>query len=433
MAAKRVAIVGAGLAGLAAGLELKHAGCTVDVFERSRLLGGRATSFEIGGREVDNGQHVFLQCCSAFVGFARRVGMADTLHVQPRFDARIIARSGLQSRLRAANLPAPLHLLASFAGYRHLSIGGRVRVARALAVAHRTPDPRDVTFDRWLARNGQTPETIAAFWDPFFVPAVNAPLDRVSTEDALFVLRTAFLGDARAACFGFSLVPLAHLAQAAARMLDDVRLQTAVTGIDVASDTIRLELAGGEQMTYDAAVLAIAPPGLARLLRDGSTFAIEGVDRFEAFPIVDVHLWHDGGSIGFDFAALLESPVQWIFEKAPGYLCASMSAAGEYATLSTADLVQTAWREASNAIPSLHRAHLVEESVTRNPNATYLPPLGATRPGQRTSYANLAIAGSWTQTGWPDTMEAAVRSGAAAAKVLVDGFSLAKKGVPSVA
>ena len=216
MAAQRIAVVGAGLAGLSAGIELKDAGYDVDIYERSRLLGGRATSFEIGGREVDNGQHVFLACCSAFRGFVQRVGMSAHLHVQPRFDARIIARDGRQSRLRAAPLPAPLHLLASFARYSHLSLGSRVRVARALAAAKLAPNPADRTFDRWLARNGQNEETIRAFWDPFFIPALNAPLARVSTEDALFVLRTAFLGDAQAACFGFSTVPLAHIAQAAA-------------------------------------------------------------------------------------------------------------------------------------------------------------------------------------------------------------------------
>jgi squalene-associated FAD-dependent desaturase len=417
VAAKRIAIVGAGLAGLSAGLDLKDAGYEVDVYERMRLLGGRATSFEIDGHEFDNGQHVFLHCCTAFQSFVDRVGMTADLHVQPRFDARIIARDGRESRLLAAHLPAPLHLLASFARYRHLSIGGRLRVGFALATARRAHDPADATFDRWLARNGQTAETIRAFWEPFFVPAVNAPLDRVSTQDALFVLRTAFLGDARASCFGFSTVPLAHIAQAAAARMDRLERSTAVLGIEADGRSVTLELAGGARADYDAAVLAVSPHALAKLL--GGSPELEA---FEAFPIIDVHLWHDGGTMGYDFAALLDSPVQWIFEKQPGYICASMSAAGEFTPMTTASLAQTCWDEITRAIPGLRNARITAQSVTRNPNATYLPPLGAARPTARTRFDNVAIAGSWTDTGWPDTMEAAVRSGALAAAVLQDGL-----------
>ncbi|MGA7571569.1 MAG: FAD-dependent oxidoreductase, partial [Candidatus Aquilonibacter sp.] len=128
MSPKRVAIVGAGLAGLAAALELQERGYEVEVFERTRLLGGRATSFEVGGREIDNGQHVYLHCCDRFIAFVERVGMGHALREQPRFDALVLARDGTSSRLRAAPLPAPFHLLVSFAGYAHLDVGGRARV-----------------------------------------------------------------------------------------------------------------------------------------------------------------------------------------------------------------------------------------------------------------------------------------------------------------
>jgi phytoene dehydrogenase-like protein len=151
-----IAVVGAGLAGLSAALELRERGYDVEVYERSRLLGGRATSFEVGGREIDNGQHVYLHCCDHFISFVERVGMGHALREQPRFDALVLARDGTSSRLRAAPLPAPFHLLASFAGYAHLDIGGRLRVARALASAALMPrtDPQ-LTFAQWLDRNGQ--------------------------------------------------------------------------------------------------------------------------------------------------------------------------------------------------------------------------------------------------------------------------------------
>jgi squalene-associated FAD-dependent desaturase len=423
---QRIAVVGAGLAGLAAALELTDAGARVEIFERSRLLGGRATSFEIDGREVDNGQHVFLACCTEFIAFARRIGMERYLHLQERFDALVLARDGASGHLRAApGLPAPFHLLASFARYPHLSGRGKVRVARALAAAalakkKRKSAPESQTFEAWLTHTGQDVETRRAFWDPFFIPALNAPFDRVSQADAMFVLSTAFLGDAGAARFGFSTVPLAHLARAAASRVEAVHLAAPVVGIDLDErhdGSIGLNLLGNRLIAgFDAVVLAVPPRALAKLLGDPRRYGITDLDAFEPYPIVDVHLWHDGASIGVDFAATLESPLQWIFEKSPGYLCCSCSAADEYLRLPTADLETLAWREVRAFLPVLREAKLLRSAVTRNPEATYLPRAGAHRPSQATAEPALAIAGAWTDTGgWPDTMESAVRSGRAAA------------------
>jgi squalene-associated FAD-dependent desaturase len=420
---QRIAVVGAGLAGFAAALELKRAGAQVELFERSRLLGGRATSFEIDGREVDNGQHVFLACCTEFVAFANRVGMGEHLHVQERFDALVLSRNGKSGRLRAAALPAPFHLLASFARYPHLNLKGKLRIARALAAALLAPARQNAypTFESWLEATGQDASTRSAFWDPFFIPALNAPFDRVGNSDAMFVLTTAFLRDARAARFGFSTVPLAHLAGAAAQRLDAVHLSTAVVGVDLdAQGRVVLRLLGDIAVSFDAVVLAVPPRALAKILGEPQRYGIADLDAYEPYPIVDVHLWHDGGSIGFDFAAALESPLQWIFEKEPGYLCCSFSAADEYLTLPTSELEALAWREVRAFLPALANAALLRAAVTRNPEATYLPRPGVRRPAQATSEPAVAVAGAWTETGWPDTMESAVRSGLAAARALLD-------------
>lgn len=451
---QRIAVVGAGLAGLAAAVELKDHGARVELFERSRLLGGRATSFEIDGHEVDNGQHVFLACCTEFIAFVRRIGMESRLHLQERFDALVLARDGKQGRLRAGDLPAPFHLVPSFAVYRHLSARGKLRVARALFAAGRARRRKlreSGAFEAWLANTGQNGETRRAFWDPFFIPALNAPFDRVSYADAAFVLETAFLRDATAARFGFSTVPLAHIAAAAAERLDALHLASPVTGVtssggattSVASsggattsvtssggaprrsrDAIKLYLLGDPApRKFDAIVLAVPPRSLAKLLGDPERYGVVNLDAFDAFPIVDVHLWHDGPSIGTDFAALLDSPLQWIFEKAPGYLCCSCSAAEEYLRLPTAELERLAWQEARTFLPSLRDASLARSAVTRNPEATYLPRLGTRRPRQRTAHPAVAIAGAWTDTGgWPDTMESAVRSGTAAARIVMSAL-----------
>lgn len=421
MAFERVAVVGGGLAGLSAALHLKEAGIHVELFERSRLLGGRATSFEIDGVEVDNGQHVFLACCDEFVAFARRAGMDGELRLQDRFDARIVARDGRSGRLRAGIFPAPLHLLESFTTYPFLSLREKLSIARALArVTLRSPiGEAPETFEAWLQRMGQGPGERRAFWDPFFVPALNAPFDRVAAADALFVLQTGFLCDAGAARFGFSKVPLAHLAQAAAAKLDAVHTSRAVLGVIARSSGVILSLSKDESAEFDAVVLAAPPRQVARILGDPARYGVENLDAYDPYPIVDVHLWHDSGSIGLDFAAALDSPLQWIFEKSPGYLCCSISAADEYLLMPTEALEKLAWNEAQAYLPQVQRATLTRSAVTRNPEATWLARLGKTRTLQRTNNPAIAIAGSWTETGWPDTMESAVRSGKMAAQYLL--------------
>ena len=395
----------------------------MEIFERTRLLGGRATSFEIGGREIDNGQHVFLHCCDRFIAFVDRVGMRGALREQERFDALVLARDGTQSRLRAASLPAPFHLLASFAGYAHLDAGARLRVARALASAAfaGAPDPEQ-TFDDWLTRNGQNAETRRAFWDPFFIPALNASFDRVSAADALFVISTAFLRDASAARFGFSTVPLAHVAAAAAARASKVHVATGVLALDVRDDAVELTLADDRRERFDAVILAVSPRTTAKLLQSPERFAVRALETYDPYPIVDVHIWHDCGPLGFDFAAVLDSPLQWIFEKEAGYVCCSISAAGEVLTVPTAELERMAWTELQAYVPALRDGNVVHAAATRNPEATYLPRPGALRTLQRTSHPRIAIAGSWTETGWPDTMESAVRSGAFAAEAIVENL-----------
>ena len=419
MAGPRVGVVGAGIAGLAAAVHLKQAGCEIDLLERSRILGGRATSFQVNGYEVDNGQHVLLACYTEFLDLIRTLGMEGHLHLQDRFDVLVLTRRGEGSRLRSGALPAPWHLVASFLGYRHLGWGAKWDVARALAHADEA-GASSGTFAQWLARHGQGEEALRGFWRPFFVPALNAPLDRVSAAEAGFVLRTAFLQDPGAARIGYFTVPLARLADAAANRLDRVHLSTPVVGLDFPSeDHVAIRLSGGARIAVDAVVVAVPPPQLAGLLGTAALYGIPPIDGYEPRPIVDVHLWHDRGHLGFDLAALLDSPVQWIFEKGAGYLCCSMSAADDHVRNPSADLVVFCWEEVQRAVPALAAARLKHGTVTRSPEGTFLARPGVARPGPGTAMPRLVIAGSWTNTGRPDTLESAVRSGRAAAHHLL--------------
>jgi hydroxysqualene dehydroxylase len=427
MAAGRLAIVGGGLAGLSAGLELKRAGHEVALFERTRLLGGKATSFHVDGVEVDNGQHVYLACCTEFVDFVE--GLDDSgsngrspLSLQPRFDVLMLSRGRPAARLRAAQIRAPLHLAPALLGYRNISLMDRLRIARAVLAARSQPRV-DETFAAWLVRHGQNRETREAFWDPFLIPALNAPLENVSADDALFVIRTAFLVDAAASRFGYSRIPLARIAESAAGKLDTVNLRTPVVGLDLDPDRanrlrgIRLE--DGTVIPLDGVVLAIPPARLKKILGDPAALGVHGLDNFQTAPIVDVHLWYDVGTVGFDFAALIGSPIQWVFEKGAGYLCCSMSAADAYVSWSKADLVTLCDRELRDMVPPLAGASLLRGSATRDRDATFVPTPGLQRPGPMTSNPRIVICGAWTDTGWPATMESAVRSGRAAARALI--------------
>ena len=429
MAAGHIVVVGAGLAGLSAAVELKREGHTVEVVERSRLLGGKATSFTLDDVEVDNGQHVFLACCTEFIDFVGSVespAVGPLLWMQERFEATLLARGRSPAHLRAVGLPAPLHLAPALLRYRHLRLIDRVRVALALVSAregkgHDAPKQnREESFAEWLDRHGQTESSRRAFWDPFFIPALNASLEAVSAESALFVIRTAFLKDAGAARFGFARVPLARIAETAATKVDAVHRRAAVVRLTFASSAVDgVLLDDGRRLPCDGVVLAVPPERLQRILGDAAAFGISGLDAIRTAPIVDVHLWYDCGALGFGFAAVLDSPVQWVFEKGPGYLCCSLSAAENHIGRPSGELVDMCHAEIATVLPGLEAAKLLRGAATRDRDATFVPSPGLQRPGPHTTHPEVVIAGAWTDTGWPATMESAVRSGRRAARALM--------------
>jgi squalene-associated FAD-dependent desaturase len=382
------------------------------------LLGGKATSFEVDGQEVDCGQHVVLACCTATTDLIADLGLSEALYVQKRFEVTVLSRRRPPARLRASGLPAPMHLMTGFARYPHLTAVDRVLVGRALLAARYDRNPTG-DMAGWLRRQHQSARALRAFWDPFLVPALNAPLDRVSAAMGLFVIRTAFLGDRDAARIAYLTVPLARLAEAAAARADAVHMRQAVIGIHHDGGRVTgVKLTDGTGAACDACVMAVPPRRLAAILDDAPSLGIDGLDAFDAMPIVDVHLWYDRPVLGCDFAALLDSPVQWVFEKSPGYVCCSLSAADGLVGRPESELVELGRAELAAVLPQAARARLLRGAATRDPEATFIPAPGMRRPGPSTKLSNLVIAGAWTDTGWPATIESAVRSGRTAANTL---------------
>ena len=439
----RVGIIGAGLAGLAAGVELADRGHEVELLERRPWAGGATYSFrdDATGDEVDNGQHVFMRCTTAYTAFLERLGTLELTRRQRRLHVPVFDADGRRSDLRAANLPFGLHLAPALLRYRHLSWRAKAEVARAflalrLRPARRRADLDAMTFEEWLRARGQSPETIREFWDFLVIPTLNCRAGEASAAQALFVVEEGFQRGPEAAAIGVAAVGLSRLhVEPAVRAIEarGGRLTTRAPVERIEADGGRvsaLVLRGGERRTFDAYVSALAPWRLRPLLPAGlrGEGAFAALAAFEPAPILNLHLWFDRPVADFAFAAFVRSEVQWVFnrtragggdESAGQHLVVSVSAPGELFALGQDALRDRLVPQLRRALPAARDARLTRHAVVKEPEATFVPAPGLARPGPRTPLSNLWLAGAYTDTGWPATMESAVRSGLAAAEAVL--------------
>ena len=433
-----VVVVGGGLAGIRAALDAADAGARVTLVERRGKLGGLTWSFRRKGRWFDNGQHVFLRCCSAYRGLLDRIGASGLVHLQERLEVPVLAAGGRRSDITRSSLPAPLHLLGSLSRYRHLRLADRVALARP-ALALRRLDLGDpsldaVTFGEWLARHGQSPAAIAALWDLIALPTLNVAADEASLALAAMVFRTGLLDRADAGDIGWSAVPLAVLhGEYAARALAaagvEVVLGAAVEALEVGEDRSRRAVRFGDARLEADAVIVAAPPEVAAgLLGPG---VLGPVERLGTSPIVNVHLVFDARVTELSFFACVGSPVQFVFDRtdsayfgqppeaAGDTQCLSISLSGADADIGRRpeELISSYLEALSEVVPAVAGARLIDAVVSRERSATFraVPGSAALRPPARTSLERVFVAGAWCDTGWPATMEGAVRSGTAAA------------------
>ena len=435
----RVAIIGGGLAGLACGCELADAGHRVTLFERRPWTGGKAYSFVDAetGETIDNGQHIFMSCTTAYIDFLERLGTLHLTRRQRRLRVDVIDADGRRARLAAAPLPGPLHLLPSLAAYRHLSLAGRAVVARgAAAIARASADRRELdemTFGDWLRAHGQPDRLIAAFWDLIVVPTLNCGSDDASAAQVLFVFQQGLLASSRAAAIGVPAVGLSQLhAEPAVRYIEarggEVLERTAIERIDVRGDRVEALLtASGARLEFDAYVSALPPSQLLDVLPEETRACapFSWLASMRTSPIVNLHLWFDRAVVEIDFAAFTGCDLQWLFNRtriAGGsdedeqHLVLSQSAAARYVGLGKQELIDLLLPQLQRALPSVRGGRLLRSTVIKEIDATFVPAPGLRRPGAATPIENLYLAGAYTNTGWPATMESAVRSGAAAAR-----------------
>ena len=439
----KTVIIGGGLGGLAAALELAGHGDEVTVLEAKPRLGGATCSFSRDGLTVDTGQHIFLRCCSEYQRLLATLGVTGHAPIQPRFDVTVLSPAGT-GRLRRTALPGPLHMLPALARYPFLSLSERAVVSRP-ALAMRRVDPADpavdsVRFGDWLAARGQTEHARRVLWDLFSVSALNVPGDDASLSLAAFVVKTGLLGANDAADIGVPALPLGELhGDAAARVLAE-RGATVLLGTKAAAVELRpgggfvvrlTRPADSPDLAVDAVVIAVPPEQAARLIPPDALppATVSGWSGLGASPIVNVHVIYDRQVLDLPFAAAVNSPVQWIFDrtrisgiaaKGHQYLALSQSAGDEWVDTPVAQLREQFEPELARLLPKARDARVAEFFVTRERRATFLqvPGTAALRPKAATRLPGLVLAGAWTDTGWPDTMESAVRSGQAAAAEL---------------
>ncbi|MFJ1896538.1 MULTISPECIES: hydroxysqualene dehydroxylase HpnE [unclassified Streptomyces] len=434
----RAVVIGGGLAGITSALRLADAGLDVTLLEGRPRLGGLAFSFRRGELTVDNGQHVYLRCCTAYRWFLDRVEGARLAPLQNRLDVPVLdvgrPAGPRLGRLRRNGLPVPFHLAAGLAGYPHLSLTERAGVGRAaLALGRLDPDDPaldDIDFGSWLARHGQSPRTVEALWDLVGVATLNATAPNSSLALAAKVFKTGLLSEPGAADIGWASVPLGDIHDTLSRKALDAagvrtELRTKASALTRTDDGRWVVETGAERIEADTVVLAVPQRETHDLLPEGALDAPEKLLEIGSSPILNVHVVYDRKVLRRPFFTALGSPVQWVFDRteasgltgAGQYLAVSQSAAGEEIDLPVSELRARYLPELERLLPAARGAGIRDFFVTRERTATFAPApgVGRLRPGARTRVPGLFLAGAWTATGWPATMEGAVRSGAGAA------------------
>lgn len=440
---RHVVVLGAGLAGLAAALECADHGARVTLLERQRRLGGLTWSFERAGITMDNGQHVFLQCCDAYIRFLERIGASGDV-VGPRpLDVPVVAPGPdgpVVGRLRRRDRPVPFHLAGSLLGFPHLGWRDRLLLGPVLAGLGRLDlgDPRldHVTFGEWLRRRGQSDAAIAAVWDLITIPTVNLPASEASLAVTAKVFKTGVLADRSAADIGWSRVPLGRLHG------DRARTALATSGVQVRTgvrvDALTETSGGwavhtaGDAIAADAVVVALPPEEATGVVPHGLVAGSDRWGELGSSAVVDVHLVFDRAVTRWDLMASLHPDVQWVFDRTeasglaesrPGaqYLAVSLSAADRLLGERPERIVEHTLRGLADLLPGVGAAQVLDSFVTKERRATFRarPGTAPLRPPAATRHPTLTVAGAWTATGWPATMEGAVRSGLAAAQHLI--------------
>jgi squalene-associated FAD-dependent desaturase len=449
MPSQSVLVIGGGLAGLSSAVALAEAGFQIHLLEKRPHLGGRATSYTLAdGSEVDNCQHVTLGCCTNLADFYRRVGVEDKVRFYDRL--YFVDRTGKRSTIESSWLPPPLHMAPSFLQFGALSFADKRAIAIALLAVARAggspPGIEGVSMLDWLHRMKQPPSAIERYWRVVLVSALDEELARMDASYGIEVFWKAFLGSRGGFRVGIPTVPLADLydggKEAVEKRGGEVRLRCGVRDIQIDSGRFGgVVLDDGTVLTADACIAAVQQDVLRNLLpkeMPETGHVLEGLPHLENSPITSAHFWFDRPVMREPFLTLLDHTTQWVFNKsalledsaqqngntrsgAKGqYLQMVISASYDLVPRSRQEIIEMCRKELAEVLPETKSADLLKATVIKEVNATFSPAPGVDRwrPRQSIGIPNFFLAGDWTRTGWPATMESAVRSGYLAAEAV---------------
>lgn len=418
---KEVLIIGGGFAGLAAGTELASRGHHVTLIERRGHLGGRAYSYRdpVTGSTLDNGQHILMGCYRETLAFLEKIGTSDKVSFQKNLSVDFASPGQKPVRFRALPLPSPFHLLGGFFFFGGLSWRDKMGVFK-LGSALRKSGNHDRTIPEWLKELGQTRRIQERFWDPLVFAALN---DRPElSSSALFevVLREALFSGKKGSRIGLPSVGLSEIYTEAARDYIERKggqflLKAPVAKLHFQGGEVRdVELEGGRRISAEALLVTVPFTVLKKILPEGLLYEdpfFVPLSRLSVSPIVSIHLWFDREIMNRPFLGLWETKVHWVFNRG-GHLSLVISGAREELQIPGPELIEMAKRELASVLPEMKRARFLRAVVTKEPEATLAPAVGVAkfRLPQRTPYRNLFLAGDWTDTGLPATIESAVRS-----------------------
>ncbi len=435
---RRVAIIGGGLSGLAAGVSLSERGCEVLTLERRNHLGGRAYSFldSKTGCVIDNGQHLFMGCYRETIAFLKKIGTLDRLEFQDRLRVDFLEKSG-QTTLACPGLPPPFHLLAGLIRMKGLTLADKLRALNAGRAIRFSNGIEDRTVAQWLDALNQSARINELFWHPLAIATLNESPDTASAKMLVVVLKNAFTGSRFDSSLGISRVGLSDLYTHSARRYiesrgGEVRTNVAVQELVIENKKVMAAiLKDGGRIEADFFISAVTPRAFLEMLPEEicrNEFA--QLSRLESSPIVSINLWFDRPVIERRFAGLVGARIQWLFNKdliikeskSPNHLALIISAARRFIDLSKEELVEIALEDLRARAPESRSAKLVHSLVVKEREATlsHTPESDHLRPEARTSISNLILAGDWIATGLPATIESAVMSGHRAADLVFD-------------
>lgn len=431
---------------MSAACALAEAGLRVELVDRRGYLGGRASSYRHPGVDevIDNCQHVLFGCCTNLVGFYKRVGVADRIHWTS--EMTMIEPGGRRSTLGPSGLPAPMHGLPKLLAAHAFTIADKLALARAFAALMRpVPAHSRESLGDWLRKHGQTQGVLDRFWRLVIASALNAEIDSIALPYAAKVIRELFMNSAFAGSMGMSTVPLSELYAGVTPFIErhggSIHLNTFIEGAAWDDERTRwvIRTRGGE-LTSDFLVVALPFEATAQLLPhlpggEGAQDLAEMIEQHEHWPICSVHLWFDREITELEHAVLLDREIHWMYNQSRlqtgrggHYIELVVSATRAFAALPRDEAIAQALAELAEFFPRVKEAKLEKVALVKEVRATFGVPPGIddARPTAVAPWPQCFLAGDWTSTGWPSTMESAARSGHLAAEALCHSMGEAK-------